>query len=144
MVASDPARPSPRPASERAATFVVTLMAIGETSVGMLLLAFPRELVLLLIDATLDARGVIVARMLGVAVLALGITWWMGRGDVERLSRYAAGFIVYNAGVGLLFGWAAPAARHPVLTWTVCVLHLAAGVGFGALVRRNPAQEIGP
>jgi hypothetical protein len=143
MVASAPDLPSPRPASERAATFVVTLMAIGETSVGMLLLAFPRELVLLLIDATLDVRGVIVARMLGVAVLALGITWWMGRRDVERLSRYAAGFIVYNVGVGLLFGWAAPAARHPVLTWTVCAIHLAAGVGFGVFVRRNPAQEIG-
>ena len=117
----------------------MTLMAIGETSVGMIILALPREVVQLLIDAALDARGLIVARMMGVAVLALGITWWMARGDADRLSRYSAGFIVYNLGVGALFGWAALAASQPALPWIVCVVHLAAGVAFAVLVRRNPS-----
>ena len=80
MATSDLEFQSRRPASERAATLVVTLMAIGESLVGVVLLAMPREVVQLLIDAALDARGLIVARMLGVAVLALGITWWMARG----------------------------------------------------------------
>jgi hypothetical protein len=138
MIASNPDSPWQRPAAARAAALVIILMAIGEALVGVVLLALPREVVQLLIDATLDARGLIVARMMGVAVLALGITWWMARGDADRLSRYAAGFIVYNLGVGALFGWAALAASQPALPWIVCVAHLAAGVAFAVLVRRSP------
>ena len=112
------------------------LMAIGEALVGVVLLVLPSEVVRLLIDATLDARGLIVARMLGVAVLALGITWWMARGDAQP-SRYSAGFILYNLGVGALFGWAALSASQPVLPWIVCVAHLGAGAAIMVLAPSN-------
>ena len=118
---------------------VIALMSIGEALVGVVILALPRAVTLLLVDAALDAKGQIVARMLGVAILALGITWWMARGDAERLSYCSAGFIVYNLGVGVLFGWAALGARQPALPWIVCVAHLAAGLAFGVFVRRNPS-----
>ena len=137
MATSDPTLPLQRSGAARAAALVMTLMAIGEAVVGVAIVALPREVALLLVDAVLDARGQIVARMLGVAVLALGITWWMARGDARRRSRYSAGFIVYNVGVGALFGWAALGARQPLLPLTVCVVHLAAGVAFGGLVRRD-------
>jgi len=82
---SNPEISSRRPASDRLVTLVVALMAIGETTVGMVILVLPHEVARLLIDAALDARGLIVARMLGVAVLALGITWWTACGEA-RLS----------------------------------------------------------
>lgn len=113
--------------------FVMTLMSIGEMLVAMAILVLPREVTLMLVDANLDGRGVIVARMMGVALLALGTTWWTAGRDAERLSRYSTGFIVYNVGVGALFGWAALAASHPVLPWFVCAVHLVAGMTFGAL-----------
>ena len=138
---SSPKISSRRPASDRLVTLVVALMAIGETTVGMVILVLPHEVARLLIDAALDARGLIVARMLGVAVLALGITWWMARGDANRLSEYSVGFIVYNLGIGALFGWAALGAGEPALPWSVCVLHLVAGVAFWTLIRRSPSPQ---
>ncbi len=113
--------------------FVMTLMSTGEMLIAVAILALPREVTLMLVDADLDGRGVIVARMLGVAVLALGTTWWTARRDTERSLRYSPGFIVYNLGVGTLFGWAALAAGQPVVPWIVCVVHLVAGVAFGVL-----------
>ncbi len=103
-----------------------------------MILALPREVALLLLDAALDSRGVLVARTLGVAVLALGVTWWTARAEAARLSRYSAGFIVYGVGVGALFGWAALAASQPALPWILCVVHLTAAVTFGMLVRHSP------
>ena len=137
IVISDLEFSSRRSTAMRAATLVVTLMSIGEALVGVAIVAVPREVALLLIDVTLDVRGQIVARMLGVAVLALGITWWMARGDADRRSPHSAGFIVYNLGVGALFGWAALGARQPALPWIVCIAHLTAGVAFGMLVGRS-------
>jgi len=114
---------------------VMTVVAFGEMLVGVVLAAFPREVVLLLVDVALDARGIYVARVLAVAMFALGLTWWRVRGD---WSLHAPGFIVYNGGVGLLFGWAAIGASQPLLAWLVCLAHLAAAVAFlASLQRRN-------
>ena len=85
---------------------LVTLSALGEIGVGAVVLAYP-QLVALLMDATLDAGGLMVARMLGSAALALGITWWIARSEPSRLSRYTAGYIAYNLSVGALFALAA-------------------------------------
>ena len=112
------------------AGLVMALMAIGEVLTGIAILALPREVALLLVDASLDAQGLVVARVLGVAALALGVTWWAARDDAHGVSRCGAGFIVYNTGVGALFGWAARGASHPVLPWIVCVVHLAAAAVF--------------
>lgn len=123
--------------ADRVAMLVVTLVSIGEMLVALAILALPREVTLLLVDAPLEGRGLLVARMMGVAVLALGVTWWIARNDADRVSRCSAGFIVYNLGVGALFGWAALAASHPAIPWIVCGLHLVSGLGFGLLVMRN-------
>jgi hypothetical protein len=119
------------------ATLVMTLMSIGEMLVGVAILALPREVALLLVDAALDARGLLVARMLGVAVLALGITWWMARRDSDRPLRYSPGFIIYNLGVGALFGVAALAAARPALPGFVCVAHVTAAVAFARFIVNN-------
>ena len=110
----------------RMAEFVFVLMALGELAVGIAALAYP-PVIAFVADARLDANGLLVARMLGAAVLALGVTWWTARNDPERLSRHAAGFIAYNIGVGALFALAATAAARPALPALVAVTHLVAG-----------------
>jgi hypothetical protein len=110
-VTSDPQLSSQRSNTERGAMLVIALMSIGEALVGVVILALPREVTLLLVDAALDAKAQIVARMLGVAILALGITWWMARGDAERLSHVRPGSSSTTS-VSAAFGWAALGA-HP-------------------------------
>jgi hypothetical protein len=144
MPTSNVALSSPRPGATRTAGRVMALIAIGEMSVAVAILVAPREVALLLADVALEGRALLIARMLGVALLALGVTWWQARGDAERLSRYAAGFIVYNVGVGALFGWAALGASHIAIPWLVCVVHLTAGVAWLVLTRRGHALRETP
>ena len=137
MRTSDLKLSPPRSTARQPVTLVMTIASIGEMVVAVAILALPRDMAILLLDAALDARGQIVARVLGVALLALGMTWWAARGDAQHVSRCSAGFSVYNIGVGALFGWAALAAAHPVIPWILCVAHVTAGVAFGGLLRRN-------
>jgi hypothetical protein len=123
----------PAPSARRAAELLFLLSTLGEMGVGIAVLAFP-EILALLLDMRLDAAGLLAARMLGSAVLAIGITWWVARRDPQRISRYAAGFIVYNLGFGVLFVFTAAHASRPALPCLVAVVHLLAGAGMVAAV----------
>ena len=123
------------------ATLLLALGGLGEMAVGAHIVAFPREVALLIVDVALDAKGALIARMLGCAALALGLTWWMARKDTARMSHIAAGFIVYNAGVGAMFAMAALDASQPLIPWLVCVAHIGMAVAFAiSLVRGQSAQ----
>lgn len=122
----------------RLARVVFMLGAVGEIGVGVAVVVVP-QIGPILIAAPLDASGLLVARMLGGAVLALGITWWLARGEAAAISRCAAGFLVYNVTVGALFVAAALATTRPVLPALLGAAHLLAGVVFGGAfaVRRG-------
>ena len=70
--------------------------------------------------------------MLGSALLALGVTWWIVRNEPlhELSSRFVGGYLIYNIGMGLLFSARAIDAAEPTVPWVVAVVHLLAGVGF--------------
>lgn len=121
----------------RIAALLFLLGSLAEMAVGVAGLLFP-EILAFLVAAPLDTSGLIIARMLASAVLALGITWWIARRDAALLSRYGAGFIVYNAGVGGAFALAALASARPALPWLVCVAHLLLATGFGAAMAATP------
>jgi hypothetical protein len=125
---------------QRTAALVFTLGALGDTAVGALVFAFPQVLAVLM-AAPLDTAGLTVARMLGAAVLALGVTWWIARGEPTQLPRHAAGFLIYNIGIGIVFGMAALTATQSLLPWIVCVGHLALGAVFGAALAATPRNE---
>jgi hypothetical protein len=110
--------------------FLVTLSALGETAVGIALVAVP-SLVAFLIAAPVDSNGLLVARMMGAAMLALGVTWWIARGDAGRLTHYVAGYLIYNLVVGALFVAAALHASQALVPWVVAIVHLGAGAAFG-------------
>ena len=120
-----------RSGAQRTAVLLFAASALGEIGVGAGLLAFP-QLAALLLDASLDAIGLLVVRGLGGAVLALGLTWWIMRNDAHAVARCAAGFIIYNVVVGALFVFQALHVAHPVLPWLVGAIHLGAGGTFVA------------
>jgi hypothetical protein len=124
-------------ASVRVRTWLLTLVAIGEMAVGVLIALFPSTGTWL-VGALLDSAGLVVTRMLGVALLAIGLSWWLGRNDAACLARNAPGFVIYNLGVGALFVVAARSASQPVVPWIVAIVHLAAGAMFAAVVAVAP------
>src|SRR5690349_11269076 len=111
--------------TERAVQRLFTACSYVEVAVGIAALAVPQVLSLLL-DAALDAHGLLVARMLGVAALAFGITWRGVRRDARSAPRYAVGFVIYNLGMGTLFAVAAAAADRSAVPWLVAAFHLGA------------------
>jgi hypothetical protein len=129
----------------RAAHVVLALATLGEVGIGIAGLVYP-QIIALLMDARLDAGGLMVARMLGVAVLALGLTWWVARDDPRRVVRHAAGFLVYNFGIGVLFALVAASAAQPALPALVAALHLLVGATVAAALpaaraTTNPGQR---
>ena len=108
--------------------------AIGEIAVGVAVTFFPRTVSGLLLGAPIDGIGAVIARMAGVAITALGLTWWMASNDLDRrLTLIAPGFFGYNVGVGLLFlSYASGAAASVTVAWMVASVHLLAGLAFCA------------
>ena len=110
--------------------------ALGEMGIGAIGLAYPQILGILL-DVELNRDGLLVARMLAAAALAIGITWWMARNASDALSRNAMGFLVYNFGIGALFVVQGLSALHPALPLLLGLVHLAAGLAFLVLLSRT-------
>jgi hypothetical protein len=121
------------------------IAALAELDVGPAVFAFPEAVTGFLLAAPIEGAGVVIARMAGIAVAALGLTWWLARGDLaERLIRFAPGFIFYNLGVGLLFLSYALAANQAIpVPWLIAELHLLAGLTFaGATLFRRRGGPI--
>jgi hypothetical protein len=108
--------------------------AIGELAVGIAVVLFPRTVSAFLFGAPIEGIGAVIARMAGVAVAALGLTWWLVSGDLDRwLMPIAPGFVGYNLGVGLLFlSYALTVDGRATVAWLVAAIHLLAGVAFCA------------
>jgi hypothetical protein len=100
-------------------------------------LAFPGAVMGLLLATTLEGLSLVIARMLGLAIMALGVTWWLAGSDLQQqLRRIAPGFIIYNVGMGVLFlCYALSSAR--AVPWAVALVHLLVGFAFTAGVVIN-------
>jgi len=95
----------------------LTFAAIGEAATGLALLIAPSLVVHLLLGEQLTGVAIPVARVAGIAVIALAIACWPGPPLV--------GMLIYSASITLYFtylGFAGGLAG--VLLWPVVVLHL--------------------
>jgi Kef-type K+ transport system membrane component KefB len=123
---------------------LLKLTAIIEAAAGLALMVVPSVVVRLLLGSELDApTAVMLGRVAGAALLALGVACWLARGDTQ--SRAARGLVavmvLYNvaavavlAFVGIGFG------LQGVALWPAVVLHAAMAVWCIACLRRSPTM----
>ncbi len=123
---------------------LLKLTGIIETATGLGLMAVPSVVVRLLLGSPLDASAaVMLARVAGAALLALGVACWLARDDTQ--SRAARGLVVamliYNiaatavlafAGIGL--------GLHGVALWPAVVLHAVMAIWCIVCLRRSPSM----
>jgi hypothetical protein len=96
---------------------LLTLTAILEAATGLGLIAVPILIVRLLLGAELTGVAIPVARVTGIALLALGVCCWPGSTALCGMVTYGALVTVYLAYLGLVGGFTG------ILLWPAVVLH---------------------
>ena len=96
---------------------VLVLAAVGEAATGIALLIVPSLVGHLLLGAELTGIAVIVARVAGIALVALSLACWPGTPLIGMLT-YSAAVTLYLAYVGFAGGFSG------ILLWPAVVLHV--------------------
>jgi hypothetical protein len=96
---------------------VLVFAAVGEAATGLALFIYPSLTGQLLLGTELTGVAVTVARVAGIALIALGVACWPGTPLVGMLT-YSAAITLYLAYVGLA------GSSDGVLLWPAVVLHV--------------------
>jgi hypothetical protein len=127
---------------------LLTIATLAECLAGLALMVNPDAGLTLLLGAEPGAVGLLVGRIAGVALLALGIACWGARADSGGAAHTGTlrAITTYNAGAGLLLiAFVATGKAYGVAVWIAGVLHLALVAGFAAslwpLVPASTAQS---
>ena len=121
---------------------LLKLTAIIEAGTGLGLIAVPSVVVRLLLGSPLDtSAAVMLGRVAGAALLALGVACWLARDDTQ--SRAARGLVVamliYNIAATALLAFAGIAlGLHGVALWPAVILHAAMAIWCVTSLRRTP------
>jgi hypothetical protein len=108
---------------------LLIVTAVLEAATGVALATSPSLTVSLLIGSPLDARaGLVIGRLAGAALLALGVASWLAHDDDK--SRAARGvvsaMVLYNLGAVVILGLAGVRSESVgVGLWLAVVLHVA-------------------
>jgi hypothetical protein len=104
-------------------TRVLWLASVAEMGTGLFLIAAPATIVGLLLGTRLSPDGMPLARVAGIALLALGLACWRIE-DASASKAAFRGMLVYNALVSAYLLWlGAHHGRGGVLLWPVVAFH---------------------
>jgi hypothetical protein len=103
---------------------VLIFAAVGEATTGLALLIVPSLVGLLLLGEEVTGVAIPVARVAGIALIALGIACWPGPPLVGMLT-YSAAVTLYLAHLGFAGGLTG------VLLWPAVALHVVLSILLG-------------
>jgi hypothetical protein len=96
---------------------VLALAAAAEAGLGLVLLVYPPIVVRLLLDADIAGAGILVSRVAGIALIALGVACLPGAQLIGMLT-YSAAVTLYLAYVGIA------GDLTGILLWPAVALHV--------------------
>jgi len=99
---------------------ILTFTVFGEAALGLVLLVHPPIVVRLLFNAELAGSGVVMARVLGIALISMGVACRPGSGAAQApwgMLTYSALVALYLACLGIDGEWVG------YLLWPTVALH---------------------
>src|SRR5512139_1394096 len=75
---------------------MLVLAAAGEAAFGLVLLAYPPIVVRLLFAAEIAGTGIVMSRVAGIALIALGVACWPGSATGSSPSRALQAMLCYS------------------------------------------------
>jgi hypothetical protein len=116
---------------------LLLVTALVETALGAALVVAPSPTVAFVLGRAPASPPLVMERILGAALVAIGIVCWLMRTGDRALSArpLVAGLLVYNVAVPALLAYAALVHSFSSLVlWPACALHLGLAVwGVGCL-----------
>jgi hypothetical protein len=107
--------------------YLLIVTAVGEAVTGLLLLVLPSVLLALLLGVEQVSQETnFTARILGIALLAIGVACWLARNDGggPALLGLLTGVLIYDGGAAALLAYAGLAwGMVGLALWPVVVLH---------------------
>ena len=104
---------------------LLTIAAIAEAATGLALLVVPSLVGRVLLGAELAGVSIPVARMTGIALIALAVACWPGRTPLCGMLTYGVLATAYLAYLGIQGHWVGP------LLWPAVVLHAVIAILLG-------------
>ena len=104
-------------------TLLFNVSAIIEVLIGFALLVAPLLVIQLLFGQEISATGVSVARILGVALVSIGVAGWEPKEHDVRLAP-RAGLCIYNVGAAIVLAiFGLQSISSGILLWPTVFLH---------------------
>ncbi|MCI0388188.1 MAG: hypothetical protein MOB07_05395 [Acidobacteria bacterium] len=104
---------------------VLAVTAAGEAVTGIALLVSPPIVVHLLFGAEIAGAGIVMSRIAGIALIALGIACWPGADTTRSSSQAYGGMLTYSALTTLCLAYVGLAGESTgKLLWPAAVVHV--------------------
>lgn len=122
--------------------FIIT--AIIEAGGGLSLICLPALVIWLLLGVGKPSpEALVVGRICGAGLLAIGVACWFAHGDIGSRSQHGLlwGMLTYNVGACVVLAFAGSMMRMSgVVLWPVVVLHAALAIWCAVYLRASAAN----
>jgi hypothetical protein len=123
---------------------LLAVTGVGEAATGLALLVYPPIVARLLLGAEINDVGVVISRVAGAALLAIGVACWLARNDPERPAQLGllTGVLIYDLAAAAILAYAGLFLDMAGLAlWPAVVLHSALALWCAVSFRMRPGER---
>ena len=121
---------------------LLALAAVGEAATGLVLLIYPPIVIWLLFGAEIAGAGIVMSRIAGISLIALGIACWPGSDADNSTPRTLSGMLTYSLLATLYLAYLGISGEWVgILLWPAVVVHAVLTILLGRMWREKKKSD---